>query len=191
MLTMIVAPGHEVAAREALRAAGFMATRTLGRVARRRDVVVGDVDLEGRDARHRPGRGPDLGRVVGHGGQVVAEGGAHLGEPVTGELHAVAGVAGEADDDPVDRSRARGAGAGRFGSQGSTPRIRSECAGRPASDDRCLPFQRPVPALARLVPMNEEQLQKMREGAGFIAALDQSGGSTPKALKLYGIAEDS
>jgi fructose-bisphosphate aldolase class I len=39
--------------------------------------------------------------------------------------------------------------------------------------------------------MNEEQLQKMREGRGFIAALDQSGGSTPKALKLYGIPEDS
>jgi fructose-bisphosphate aldolase, class I len=39
--------------------------------------------------------------------------------------------------------------------------------------------------------MNEEQRQKMREGAGFIAALDQSGGSTPKALKLYGIPEDA
>jgi fructose-bisphosphate aldolase class I len=39
--------------------------------------------------------------------------------------------------------------------------------------------------------MNEEQLQKMRDGAGFIAALDQSGGSTPKALKLYGVAEGS
>src|SRR5918996_1429907 len=39
--------------------------------------------------------------------------------------------------------------------------------------------------------MNEEQLRKMREGAGFIAALDQSGGSTPKALKLYGIPEDA
>jgi fructose-bisphosphate aldolase, class I len=38
--------------------------------------------------------------------------------------------------------------------------------------------------------MNEEQRQKMGEGAGFIAALDQSGGSTPKALKLYGIPED-
>jgi fructose-bisphosphate aldolase class I len=32
-------------------------------------------------------------------------------------------------------------------------------------------------------------LQKMREGNGFIAALDQSGGSTPKALKGYGIEE--
>jgi fructose-bisphosphate aldolase class I len=39
--------------------------------------------------------------------------------------------------------------------------------------------------------MNEEQLQKMRHAAGYIAALDQSGGSTPKALKLYGISEDS
>jgi fructose-bisphosphate aldolase class I len=32
--------------------------------------------------------------------------------------------------------------------------------------------------------------EKMREGQGFIAALDQSGGSTPKALRLYGIEED-
>jgi len=39
--------------------------------------------------------------------------------------------------------------------------------------------------------MNEEQLKKAQSGAGFIAALDQSGGSTPKALKLYGIAEDA
>ncbi|MED5605227.1 fructose bisphosphate aldolase [Fusobacterium periodonticum] len=35
-----------------------------------------------------------------------------------------------------------------------------------------------------------EKLEKMRNGKGFIAALDQSGGSTPKALKLYGINED-
>ena len=38
--------------------------------------------------------------------------------------------------------------------------------------------------------MNSEQLEKVRNGKGFIAALDQSGGSTPKALKLYGIGED-
>lgn len=38
--------------------------------------------------------------------------------------------------------------------------------------------------------MNQQQLDKIREGRGFIAALDQSGGSTPKALKLYGIGED-
>lgn len=37
--------------------------------------------------------------------------------------------------------------------------------------------------------MNNEQLTRMREGKGFIAALDQSGGSTPKALRLYGIEE--
>ncbi|MGV0850026.1 fructose bisphosphate aldolase [Mycolicibacterium phlei] len=39
--------------------------------------------------------------------------------------------------------------------------------------------------------MNDEQLKKAQSGAGFIAALDQSGGSTPKALKLYGIEEDA
>lgn len=39
--------------------------------------------------------------------------------------------------------------------------------------------------------VNQEQLQKMKSGAGFIAALDQSGGSTPKALRLYGIQENS
>jgi fructose-bisphosphate aldolase class I len=35
--------------------------------------------------------------------------------------------------------------------------------------------------------LNQEQLQKMKSHPGFIAALDQSGGSTPKALALYGI----
>jgi len=38
--------------------------------------------------------------------------------------------------------------------------------------------------------MNNEQLQKMQSGKGFIAALDQSGGSTPKALAAYGVGED-
>lgn len=37
--------------------------------------------------------------------------------------------------------------------------------------------------------VNAEQLQKAKSGKGFIAALDQSGGSTPKALKLYGVEE--
>ena len=37
--------------------------------------------------------------------------------------------------------------------------------------------------------MNKEMLEKVKAGKGFIAALDQSGGSTPKALKLYGIDE--
>jgi fructose-bisphosphate aldolase, class I len=37
----------------------------------------------------------------------------------------------------------------------------------------------------------ERQYQKMAQGRGFIAALDQSGGSTPKALRAYGIEEDA
>ena len=39
--------------------------------------------------------------------------------------------------------------------------------------------------------MNETQANQVRTGKGFIAALDQSGGSTPKALRLYGIEEDA
>jgi fructose-bisphosphate aldolase class I len=39
--------------------------------------------------------------------------------------------------------------------------------------------------------MNQAQLDKIKNESGFIAALDQSGGSTPKALKLYGIEEDA
>jgi fructose-bisphosphate aldolase class I len=38
--------------------------------------------------------------------------------------------------------------------------------------------------------MDQQQLDKVRNADGFIAALDQSGGSTPKALRLYGVAED-
>jgi len=39
------------------------------------------------------------------------------------------------------------------------------------------------------IGLNEQQFQKMKSHPGFIAALDQSGGSTPKALALYGIKE--
>ncbi len=39
--------------------------------------------------------------------------------------------------------------------------------------------------------MNQQQTAKMGSGRGFIAALDQSGGSTPKALRLYGIEESA
>jgi fructose-bisphosphate aldolase, class I len=37
----------------------------------------------------------------------------------------------------------------------------------------------------------KEQLEKMRTHPGFIAALDQSGGSTPHALRAYGIKDDA
>ena len=39
--------------------------------------------------------------------------------------------------------------------------------------------------------VNKEQLDRMQTGKGFIAALDQSGGSTPKALSQYGVQESS
>jgi fructose-bisphosphate aldolase class I len=48
----------------------------------------------------------------------------------------------------------------------------------------------PIPNEATMT-MFEQQSEQLRTRPGFIAALDQSGGSTPKALKLYGIAEGS
>jgi len=39
--------------------------------------------------------------------------------------------------------------------------------------------------------IHQEQFDRIANGAGFIAALDQSGGSTPKALALYGVTEDA
>jgi fructose-bisphosphate aldolase class I len=44
---------------------------------------------------------------------------------------------------------------------------------------------------ARERAMDEQQLDKVRNGTGFVAALDQSGGSTPKTLRRYGIPEDA
>jgi fructose-bisphosphate aldolase class I len=39
--------------------------------------------------------------------------------------------------------------------------------------------------------LNEQQRQKIKTQPGFIAALDQSGGSTPSALKAYGLKENA
>jgi fructose-bisphosphate aldolase class I len=39
--------------------------------------------------------------------------------------------------------------------------------------------------------MQQDQFEKIKDGKGFIAALDQSGGSTPKALAAYGVSEDA
>ena len=41
------------------------------------------------------------------------------------------------------------------------------------------------------IAVNAEQLKKVKTNPGFIAALDQSGGSTPKALRLYGVQENT
>ena len=86
-------------------ATGFIATSTLGMSPGVRISWSRDVDLERRDPSDGPGWRPDLGREVRHGREVVAEEGAHIGEPVPGELHAVAGVAGEADHDAVEHLR--------------------------------------------------------------------------------------
>jgi fructose-bisphosphate aldolase class I len=45
--------------------------------------------------------------------------------------------------------------------------------------------------MMRSIAVNGEQLQKVKTDPGFVAALDQSGGSTPKALRLYGIQENA
>ncbi|MFT6805392.1 MAG: fructose-bisphosphate aldolase class I, partial [Glaciecola sp.] len=39
--------------------------------------------------------------------------------------------------------------------------------------------------------VQQDMLAKIKDEVGFIAALDQSGGSTPKALKLYGVDESA
>src|SRR5258707_1896406 len=44
-------------------------------------------------------------------------------------------------------------------------------------------------SVMKSIDLNEQQLQQMKTHPGFIAALDQSGGSTPGALRLYGIKE--
>ncbi len=46
-------------------------------------------------------------------------------------------------------------------------------------------------ALTTVDEVNDDMLNKIRVGRGFIAALDQSGGSTPKALELYGVGRDA
>ena len=74
----------------------------VGGVAGREDVVVGEVDLERRHARQGALGRPDLRREVRQRGEVVAERRGLLGEPVAGQLHAVARVACEPDDHAVE-----------------------------------------------------------------------------------------
>ncbi len=71
-------------------------------VARRHDVVVGEVQLEGADAGEGARGGADLGGEVGQRRQVVAEGRRLAGEAVARQLHAVAGVTGQPDDHAVE-----------------------------------------------------------------------------------------
>src|SRR5690606_15566043 len=81
---------------------GVHRDQDVGGVAGGEDVVVGEVQLEAGHAGQGAGRCADLGGEVGQGGQVVAELGGAGGEPVTGQLHAVAGVTGEPDDHAIE-----------------------------------------------------------------------------------------
>ena len=64
--------------------------------------MVGEVQLEGRDARQSSGRCPNLSGEVREGREVVAHTSGFRGEPVTGQLHAITGVTSKADYDPVE-----------------------------------------------------------------------------------------
>jgi hypothetical protein len=82
----------------------------VGLVARRLDVLAAEVDLKRADARQSAGGCTDLGRKIGQRVEVVADGGGGGGEAIAGDLHAVAGITGEPDHDPVqalDASRRR------------------------------------------------------------------------------------
>ena len=81
---------------------GVHRDQNVGAVAGGEDVVVGDLDLERRNTGQRALRRADLGGVIRLRGKVVAEQRGLGGEPVTGQLHAVAGVAGKADDNLLE-----------------------------------------------------------------------------------------
>ena len=98
---MIVAP-FLMSARLALRAAGFIATSTSGESPGVRMSWSAKCTWNDDTPGQRALRCPDLGREVRQRRQVVAERRGLLGEAVAGELHAVAGVAGEADDHAVE-----------------------------------------------------------------------------------------
>ena len=87
-------------------------------VARGEHVVVGEVQLEAGDARQGPLGRADLRGEVGQRRQVVAEDGRLGREPVTGQLHTVARVAGEADDDAVELDGVGPGGTRRGGRRG-------------------------------------------------------------------------
>jgi hypothetical protein len=74
-------------------------------VAGRVDVAGGEADLEPRHAIGRAAGGPDLRWKIGEGRDVVAEDGRGRRELAAGELHAVAGVAAEANDHGIQQPR--------------------------------------------------------------------------------------
>src|SRR5206468_800372 len=75
--------------------------QNVGPVARREDVVVGEMELEAGDARQRAGGRANLRREVREGREVVPEDRGLARELAARELHAVPGVTREADDNGV------------------------------------------------------------------------------------------
>ena len=71
-------------------------------IARSMDVLAAEADLEAADAGQRAGRRPDLGREVGERADIVAEDRGRPGELGAGQLHPVAGIAGEANGDALE-----------------------------------------------------------------------------------------
>jgi hypothetical protein len=69
--------------------------------ARSEDVDGGELDLERRNPVNRARWCPDLGREIGHGGEVVAQDRGRVREPIAGQLHPVTRVTGEPDDDAL------------------------------------------------------------------------------------------
>src|SRR6202022_4962284 len=95
-----------------LKSGGGHRHQRVRRVARRVDLVRGELHLVAGDACHRARGGADLGGKIGEGGEVVAVQRDLAGELGAGELHAVAGIAGEADDRVLEIAGRLGA---RFG----------------------------------------------------------------------------
>ena len=77
---------------------GIHGDQRVDAVARRVDVVRGEMHLESADARKRAGRGANFGREVGKRGEIVAVQRDGIRELAAGDLHAVAGIAAEPDD---------------------------------------------------------------------------------------------
>ena len=97
---------HHVDARlEAGRVHGHKDVRA---VAVGRDVVIRDMDLKRRNSAQRSRWRTNLSRVVRERCEVVAEQSTGCGESITSQLHAVARVAGEPDNNPVELLRDRG-----------------------------------------------------------------------------------
>ena len=109
------------------------------RVAGSEDVEVGEVHLEAGHPGQGAGRRPDLRGEVGQRRDVVAQLGSLGREPVTGELHTVAGIAGEPDDHPIQLTDLLGHGKGppRGGPCPSAPGRRTPRWSRRSRRRRC------------------------------------------------------